>query len=59
MHYIFSLLFSAIEIPMNIMHQYLPKQYDKIVSGDLANNPLEIIKDGVVLYMEDYEYAAY
>ena len=46
-------------IPMSILHQYLPKQYDKIVAGELANKPVELIKDGVVLYMEDYEYAAY
>ena len=46
-------------IPMSILHQYLPKQYDKIVAGELENKPVELIKDGVVLYMEDYEYAAY
>lgn len=50
---------SEIDIPMNILHQYLPKQYDKIVSGELKKTPLAIIKDGVVQYMEDYEYAAY
>ena len=46
-------------IPMSILHQYLPKQYDKIVAGELENKPVELIKDGVVLYMEDYEYACY
>lgn len=46
-------------IPMSILHQYLPKQYDKVVAGELENKPVELIKDGVVLYMEDYEYAAY
>ena len=46
-------------IPMSILHQYLPKQYDKIVAGELENKPVELIKDGVVLYMEDYEYAAF
>lgn len=50
---------SEIEIPMNIIHQYLPKQYDKIVDGELEKTPLAMIKDGVVQYMEDYEYAAY
>lgn len=44
-------------IPMSILHQYLPKQYDKIVAGELENIPVELIKDGVVNYMEDYEYA--
>lgn len=44
-------------IPMSILHQYLPKQYDKIVAGELENTPVELIKDGVVNYMEDYEYA--
>ena len=46
-------------IPMSILHLYLPKQYDKVVAGELENKPVELIKDGVVLYMEDYEYAAY
>lgn len=46
-------------IPMSILHQYLPKQYDKVVAGELENKPVELIKDGVVLYMEDYEYASY
>ena len=46
-------------IPMSILHQYLPKQYDKVVAGTLENKPVELIKDGVVLYMEDYEYACY
>ena len=50
---------SGIEIPMNIIHQYLPKQYDKIVNGELEKTPVAMIKDGVVQYMEDYEYAAY
>lgn len=44
-------------IPMSILHQYLPKQYDKIVAGELENTPVELIKDGVANYMEDYEYA--
>ena len=46
-------------IPMSILHQYMPKQYDRIVAGKLENKPVELIKDGVALYMEDYEYAAY
>lgn len=44
-------------IPMSILHQYLPKQYDKIVAGELENTPVELIKDGVANYMEDYENA--
>ena len=48
-----------VEIPMSILHQYLPKQYDRIVAGKLENKPVELIKDGVALYMEDYEYACY
>lgn len=47
------------KIPMSILHQYFPKQYDKIVSGELENKPIELLKDGVVNYMLDYEYAAY
>lgn len=47
------------KIPMSILHQYFPKQYDKIVAGELENKPIELLKDGVVNYMLDYEYAAY
>ena len=45
------------EIPMNILHQFMPVQYQKVSLGLLALTPRELAKDGVVTFMEDYEYA--
>lgn len=50
---------SETEIPLNILHQYMPRQYQKIQSGDLQPIPRELAKDGVMVFVEDYEYAAY
>lgn len=44
-------------IPMNILHQYMPLQYEKVCDGELALEPRALAKDGVVNFMEDYEYA--
>ena len=46
------------EIPWNILHQYMPVQYNKVRDGKLALMPRELAKDGVVQFMEDYEYAS-
>ena len=46
------------EIPWNILHQYMPVQYNKVRDGKLALVPRELAKDGVVQFMEDYEYAS-
>lgn len=48
---------SKIEIPLNILHQYMPRQYAKIQQGTLSVNPRELAKDGVMSFAEDYEYA--
>lgn len=45
------------EIPLNILHQYMPVQYNKVRDGQLALNPRSLAKDGVISFMEDYEYA--
>lgn len=46
------------EIPWSILHQYMPVQYNKVRDGKLTLNPRELAKDGVVQFMEDYEYAS-
>lgn len=46
------------KIPMNMLHQYMPIQYRKVVSGELSLDPKELALDGVAQFMEDYEYAA-
>lgn len=46
------------KIPMNMLHQYMPKQYEAVRKGALANDPKELAMDGIVQFMNDYEYAA-
>ncbi len=48
---------SKTEIPVNILQQYLPEQYTKVISGELALSPRELAKHSVAIFMEDYEYA--
>lgn len=44
-------------IPMNMLHQYMPISYIKIRDGIIPLDPRELALDGVVAFMEDYEYA--
>ncbi|RGD95943.1 tagatose-bisphosphate aldolase [Clostridiales bacterium AM23-16LB] len=44
-------------IPMNMLHQYMPISYIKVRDGIIPLDPRELALDGVVSFMEDYEYA--
>ena len=44
-------------IPVTLLSQFFPIQYNKIRNGVLKNEPEEIIKDKVVNVLEDYYYA--
>lgn len=44
-------------IPMNMLHQYMPISYLKVRDGIIPLDPRELALDGVVGFMEDYEYA--
>lgn len=48
---------SAVEIPLSMLHQYLPNQYEKVRSGALRNGARELAEDCVVHMVEDYNYA--
>lgn len=48
---------SQVDIPMGLLHQYMPLQYIKVRDGRLAPEPRELAKDGVVSLVEDYNYA--
>ncbi len=48
---------SGQEIPLNILHQYMPIQYNKVRDGFLKNDPKSLAKAGVISFLEDYEYA--
>lgn len=44
-------------IPMNMLHQYMPISYIKVRDGIIPLDPRELALDGVIAFMEDYEYA--
>jgi len=45
-------------IPMNMLHQYMPRQYTAVRDGKMPLDPKALAMDGVAMFMEDYEYAA-
>lgn len=46
------------EIPMNMIHQYLPLQFDAVRKGTLSKDPADLVRDAVWQVLYDYEYAA-
>ncbi|MBQ4564227.1 MAG: class II D-tagatose-bisphosphate aldolase, non-catalytic subunit [Lachnospiraceae bacterium] len=46
-------------IPMNLLHQYMPIQYELVRDGKMELDPKALAQYGVVQFMRDYEYAAY
>ncbi|MCD8015725.1 MAG: class II D-tagatose-bisphosphate aldolase, non-catalytic subunit [Lachnospiraceae bacterium] len=46
------------EIPMNMLHQYMPLQYKKVRNGEIELDPKTLAIDGIIAFMLDYEYAA-
>lgn len=45
-------------IPMNMLHQYMPIQYQEIREGRLTLDPKQLALSGAARFMKDYEYAA-
>lgn len=45
-------------IPMNMLHQYMPIQYEKVRSGALTLDPKQLAMDGAAQFIADYESAA-
>jgi len=45
------------EIPMNMLHQFMPRQFDAIRSGELEKDPRALALHGIMQFMADYEYA--
>jgi len=46
-----------VEIPLSMLKQYMPYQYIKVRDKKLALDARELVKDSVVLIVEDYNYA--
>ena len=48
---------SGVQIPLSMLHQYMPYQYIKVRDGVLSMDPRELAEDFVVHVTEDYNYA--
>ena len=47
-----------VDIPLSMLHQYMPLQYEAVRDGLLAKDPEALVADYVERVMADYEYAA-
>lgn len=48
-----------VSIPLTLLSQYVPIQYQKIREGALKNNAHEILIDGIITELDHYYYATY
>jgi len=48
----------AAPIPLSLLSQYLPQQYDRIRAGDLPNEPGAILRDRIRKVLRAYSWAA-
>jgi len=48
---------SRVRIPLNILHQYMPFQYEQVVRGELELDPVALAKNGVIQFVQDYSVA--
>ena len=46
-----------VQIPMGLLHQFMPIQYNKVRDGLLKPKGKELVKDAVISVIEDYNYA--
>lgn len=49
--------FEQITIPLNLLHQFMPNQYEKVVRGELKNQARLLVYDAVLEVVATYEYA--
>ena len=45
------------DIPISMLKQYMPKQYNRVRDGLLSMKAKDLVKDNVVQLVEDYNYA--
>lgn len=48
---------NSVKIPLGLLHQYMPKQFEKVACGKLALDAESLVTDFVCEVMEIYEYA--
>lgn len=44
-------------LPLSLMSQYLPEQYEKVRAGEIKNHPRELLLGHVMDVLEDYNFA--
>lgn len=47
----------SITIPLTVISQYMPVQYNKIRTGQLLNDPESLLKDRIINCIDDYVFA--
>ncbi|HEY5586440.1 MAG TPA: class II D-tagatose-bisphosphate aldolase, non-catalytic subunit [Ruminiclostridium sp.] len=47
----------SVSIPLSLISEFMPIQYNKVRSGELKNNPECLLKDRIVNCIDDYLYA--
>lgn len=45
------------DIPLGLLHQYMPLQYNKVRDGLLTTRAKALVKDAVIRVIDDYNYA--
>jgi D-tagatose-1,6-bisphosphate aldolase subunit GatZ/KbaZ len=48
---------SSVDIPLTLINQFMPIQYNKIRSGLLKKDPENLLKDRIINCINDYMYA--
>ena len=48
---------NAVDIPMGMLEQYMPIQFVKVRDGKLSKHPAALVRDCVLVVIEDYNYA--
>lgn len=46
-----------VKVPIGLLHQFMPRQYEAISSGQLEYSSRGIVKDFVKTYIDDYNFA--
>lgn len=46
-------------VPLNLLSQFMPKQYTKVREGELENNPEALIIDRICNTIDEYLYATH
>jgi D-tagatose-1,6-bisphosphate aldolase subunit GatZ/KbaZ len=45
-------------LPLSLISEYMPRQYERIRSGELENHPRGLLRDQVMVVLDDYHYAS-